>query len=133
MGMIPNLPPCARTNRSRFGYSSGGGAVCEGSVHELKAKGVTLRATEQPIDTSTAAGVYKGRKQSVDVEKVRGAEGGGHKAGGDRAGTGHQPSFGLSGAEGRPSPVAALISPLPQDPENDTKRNRVRLARDRLC
>jgi DNA invertase Pin-like site-specific DNA recombinase len=73
-------------------------------VHELKAKGVTLRATEQPIDTSTpagkafldmlgvfaefetairkerqmegiakakAAGVYKGRKQSVDVAKVR--------------------------------------------------------------
>ncbi len=25
-------------------------------VHELKAKGVTLRATEQPIDTSTSAG-----------------------------------------------------------------------------
>src|SRR5271154_3882823 len=25
-------------------------------VHELKAKGVTLKATEQPIDTSTAAG-----------------------------------------------------------------------------
>src|SRR5687768_744414 len=25
-------------------------------VHELKAKGVTLRATEQPIDTSTPAG-----------------------------------------------------------------------------
>jgi DNA invertase Pin-like site-specific DNA recombinase len=25
-------------------------------VHELRAKGVTLRATEQPIDTSTAAG-----------------------------------------------------------------------------
>jgi hypothetical protein len=25
-------------------------------VHELKAKGVTLRATEQPVDTSTAAG-----------------------------------------------------------------------------
>ena len=25
-------------------------------VHELKARGVTLRATEQPIDTSTAAG-----------------------------------------------------------------------------
>ena len=73
-------------------------------VHELKAKGVTLRATEQPIDTGTqagkvfldmlgvfaefdtairkerqmegiakakAAGVYKGRKISVDTEKVR--------------------------------------------------------------
>jgi DNA invertase Pin-like site-specific DNA recombinase len=73
-------------------------------VRELKAKGVTLRATEQPIDTSTPAGkafldmlgvfaefetairkerqmegiakakaadVYKGHKQSVDVEKVR--------------------------------------------------------------
>jgi len=25
-------------------------------VHELKAKGVSLKATEQPIDTSTAAG-----------------------------------------------------------------------------
>ena len=25
-------------------------------VHELKAKGVTLRATEQPVDTATAAG-----------------------------------------------------------------------------
>ena len=25
-------------------------------VHELKAKGVTLRATEQPVDTGTAAG-----------------------------------------------------------------------------
>jgi DNA invertase Pin-like site-specific DNA recombinase len=73
-------------------------------VHELKAKGVTLRATEQPIDTSTPAGkafldmlavfaefetairrerqlegiakakkagVYKGRKRSVDAAKVR--------------------------------------------------------------
>jgi DNA invertase Pin-like site-specific DNA recombinase len=73
-------------------------------VHELKACGVTLKATEQPIDTSTAAGkafldmlgvfaefetnlrkerqlegiakakaegVYKGRKPSIDVEKVR--------------------------------------------------------------
>jgi DNA invertase Pin-like site-specific DNA recombinase len=73
-------------------------------VHELKAKGVTLRATEQPIDTSTpagkafldmlgvfaefetairkerqmegiakakAAGVYKGRKPSVNVAAVR--------------------------------------------------------------
>jgi DNA invertase Pin-like site-specific DNA recombinase len=73
-------------------------------VHELKAKGVTLRATEQPIDTSTpagkafldmlgvfaefetairkerqmegiakakAAGIYKGRKPSVDVARVR--------------------------------------------------------------
>jgi DNA invertase Pin-like site-specific DNA recombinase len=73
-------------------------------VHELKAKGVTLRATEQPIDTSTPAGkafldmlgvfaefetairkerqlegiakakkagVYKGRKRSVDAAKVQ--------------------------------------------------------------
>jgi DNA invertase Pin-like site-specific DNA recombinase len=73
-------------------------------VHELKAKGATLRATEQPIDTSTpagkafldmlgvfaefetairkerqmegiakakAAGIYKGRKPSVDTAKVR--------------------------------------------------------------
>jgi DNA invertase Pin-like site-specific DNA recombinase len=73
-------------------------------VHELKQRGVTIRATEQPIDTSTAAGkafldmlgvfaefetnlrkerqlegiakakadgVYKGRKPSIDVEKVR--------------------------------------------------------------
>jgi DNA invertase Pin-like site-specific DNA recombinase len=73
-------------------------------VHELREKGVTLRATEQPIDTSTAAGkafldmlgvfaefetnlrrerqlegiakakvegVYKGRKPSIDIEKVR--------------------------------------------------------------
>lgn len=72
-------------------------------VRELKAKGVTLRATEQPIDTSTAAGkafldmlgvfaefetnlrrerqmegiakakaagVYKGRKRSVDSVRV---------------------------------------------------------------
>ncbi|MDI7864519.1 recombinase family protein [Rhizobiaceae bacterium n13] len=73
-------------------------------VRQLKAKGVSLRATEQPIDTSTAAGkafldmlgvfaefetnlrkerqlegiakakeagVYKGRKPSIDVEKVK--------------------------------------------------------------
>jgi DNA invertase Pin-like site-specific DNA recombinase len=73
-------------------------------VRELKAKGAHLKATEQPIDTSTAAGkafldmlgvfaefetnlrrerqmegiaaakkagVYKGRKPSVDVEGVR--------------------------------------------------------------
>jgi DNA invertase Pin-like site-specific DNA recombinase len=73
-------------------------------VHELKAKGVALRATEQPIDTSTPAGkafldmlavfaefetairkerqlegiakakhagVYKGRKRSIDAAKVR--------------------------------------------------------------
>lgn len=73
-------------------------------VHELKAKGVDLKATEQPVDTSTAAGkafldmlgvfaefetnlrkerqlegiakakaegVYKGRKPSIDVAKVR--------------------------------------------------------------
>ena len=74
-----------------------------GYVRALKAKGATLRATEQPIDTSTAgkcfldmlgvfaefetnirrerqqegiakakaAGVYKGRPASIDVEKVR--------------------------------------------------------------
>jgi DNA invertase Pin-like site-specific DNA recombinase len=73
-------------------------------VHELKTRGVTLKATEQPIDTSTAAGkafldmlgvfaefetnlrkerqlegiakakaegVYKGRKPSINVAKVR--------------------------------------------------------------
>ena len=73
-------------------------------VYELKNKGVTLSATEQPIDTRTSAGkafldmlgvfsefetnlrkerqmegitkakekgVYKGRKPSVDVEKVK--------------------------------------------------------------
>ncbi len=73
-------------------------------VHELDEKGVILRATEQPIDTSTSAGkcfldmlgvfaefetnlrkerqmegiarakengVYKGRKPSIDVERVR--------------------------------------------------------------
>ena len=73
-------------------------------VHELGAKGVTLRATEQPIDTSTPAGkafldmlgvfaefetairkerqlegiakakandIYKGRKPSIDVVRVR--------------------------------------------------------------
>lgn len=73
-------------------------------VHELKGRGVILRATEQPIDTSTAAGkcfldmlgvfaefetnlrrerqlegiakakaegVYKGRKPSIDVARVR--------------------------------------------------------------
>lgn len=73
-------------------------------VRAIKAKGATLRATEQPIDTSTAAGkcfldmlgvfaefetnlrrerqmegiakakaagVYKGRKPSIDVRKVR--------------------------------------------------------------
>jgi DNA invertase Pin-like site-specific DNA recombinase len=81
-------------------------------VHELKAKGVTLRATEQPIDTGTpagkafldmlgvfaefetairkerqmegiakakAAGVYKGRKQSVDVARVKEMRAGGTK------------------------------------------------------
>lgn len=73
-------------------------------VHELKQKGVALRATEQPVDTSTAAGkafldmlgvfaefetnlrrerqaegiaaakeagVYTGRKPSIDAEKVK--------------------------------------------------------------
>jgi DNA invertase Pin-like site-specific DNA recombinase len=73
-------------------------------IHELRAKGVTLRATQQPIDTSTPAGkafldmlgvfaefetairrerqmegiakakkagVFKGRKRSVDAAKVR--------------------------------------------------------------
>jgi DNA invertase Pin-like site-specific DNA recombinase len=73
-------------------------------VRELKAKGAALKATEQPIDTSTAAGkcfldmlgvfaefetnlrrerqmegiakakaegVYKGRKPSIDAEKVK--------------------------------------------------------------
>jgi DNA invertase Pin-like site-specific DNA recombinase len=73
-------------------------------VRVIKGKGATLRATEQPIDTSTAAGkcfldmlgvfaefetnlrrerqmagiakakaagVYKGRKPSIDVKKVR--------------------------------------------------------------
>jgi len=73
-------------------------------VHDLNEKGVTLRATEQPIDTTTSAGkcfldmlgvfaefetnlrkerqmegiakaklkgVYKGRKPSVDVDKVK--------------------------------------------------------------
>jgi len=76
----------------------------ESIVHELKAKGVHLRAIEQPVDTSTPAGkafqqmlgvfaefetalrrerqmegiakakeagVYKGRKPSVDVARVR--------------------------------------------------------------
>ncbi len=74
-------------------------------VHILKEKGVSLRATEQPVDTSPPAGkcfldmlgvfaefetnlrkerqmegiakakakgVYKGRKPSIDAEKVRG-------------------------------------------------------------
>lgn len=73
-------------------------------VREIKAKGAALKATEQPIDTSTAAGkafldmlgvfaefetnlrkerqlegiakakaagIYKGRKASIDVAKVR--------------------------------------------------------------
>ena len=73
-------------------------------VHELKDKGVALRATAQPIDTATAAGkafldmlgvfaefetnlrkerqaegiakakargAYKGRKASIDVERVK--------------------------------------------------------------
>jgi DNA invertase Pin-like site-specific DNA recombinase len=73
-------------------------------VHELKARGVTLQATEQPIDTSTAAGkafldmlgvfaefetnlrrerqlegvakakakgVYKGRRPTIDAQRVR--------------------------------------------------------------
>jgi DNA invertase Pin-like site-specific DNA recombinase len=54
-------------------------------VRALKAKGASLRATEQPIDTSTAAGkcqlegiakakaagVYKGRPASIDADQVR--------------------------------------------------------------
>lgn len=73
-------------------------------VYELRKKGVAIKATEQPIDTSTSAGkafldmlavfsefetnlrkerqmegiakakakgVYKGRKPSIDVERVR--------------------------------------------------------------
>ena len=76
----------------------------ENIVHTLNKKGVSLKATGQPIDTSTSAGtaflqmlsvfsqfettlrkerqmegitkakergVYKGRKRSIDVEKVR--------------------------------------------------------------
>jgi len=79
-------------------------------VHELKMKGVSLKATEQPIDTSSAAGkafldmlgvfaefetnlrrerqlegiakakaagVYQGRKPSIDVEKVKELHGSG--------------------------------------------------------
>jgi DNA invertase Pin-like site-specific DNA recombinase len=75
-----------------------------GIVRTLEAKGIALRATEQPVDTSTAAGraflqmlgvfaefetairrerqlegiakakiegVYKGRKPSIDVDRVR--------------------------------------------------------------
>lgn len=82
----------------------------EGIVKELKAKGVHLKALEQPVDTSTpagkaflqmlgvfaefetalrrerqmegiakakAAGVYKGRRPSVDVAKVRELHGAG--------------------------------------------------------
>lgn len=82
-------------------------------VRELRAKGVSLKATEQPIDTSTAAGkafldmlgvfaefeanlrrerqmegiarakaegVYKGRKASIDAEKVRQMRSKGHGA-----------------------------------------------------
>ena len=77
-------------------------------VHELKGKDVTLKATEQPIDTSTAAGkafldmlgvfaefetnlrkerqmeginkakdrgVYKGRKPTIDRDRVRALKG----------------------------------------------------------
>src|SRR5215468_2264062 len=73
-------------------------------IHDLKARGIALKATEQPIDTSTPAGkafldmlgvfaefetnlrkerqlegiakaklagIYKGRKPSIDVAKVR--------------------------------------------------------------
>ena len=44
-------------------------------MHELKAKGVALKATEQPVDTATAAakarGVYKGRKPTIDTAEVR--------------------------------------------------------------
>ena len=70
-------------------------------MHELKAKGVALRATEQPVDTGTAAGkafldmlgvfetnlrrerqleginaakargIYKGRKPSIDPAELR--------------------------------------------------------------
>ncbi|MGO4336024.1 recombinase family protein [Labrys sp. KB_33_2] len=79
-------------------------------VRTLKAKGVALKATEQPIDTSTAAGkafldmlgvfaefetnlrrerqmegiakakasgVYKGRKPSIDIARVRELQAGG--------------------------------------------------------
>ncbi len=79
-------------------------------VYDLREKGVVLRATEQPIDTSTSAGkcfldmlgvfgefetnlrrerqmegiakakergVYLGRRQSIDVEKVRELKDGG--------------------------------------------------------
>jgi DNA invertase Pin-like site-specific DNA recombinase len=48
-------------------------------VRAVKARGASLKATEQPIDTSTAAGkcfldmrgVYKGRKASIDPAKVK--------------------------------------------------------------
>ena len=79
-------------------------------VHELKEKGVSLKATEQPIDTASAAGkafldmlalfaefetnlrrerqlegiqqakakgVYKGRKPSIDIAKVKALRDGG--------------------------------------------------------
>jgi DNA invertase Pin-like site-specific DNA recombinase len=84
----------------------------ENIVHTLTEKGVSLKATEQPIDTSTSAGtaflqmlsvfsqfetnirrerqmegiqkakergVYKGRKATIDVEKVRELRDGGMK------------------------------------------------------
>jgi DNA invertase Pin-like site-specific DNA recombinase len=77
-------------------------------VHELKERGVHLRATEQPVDTTTAAGkafldmlgvfaefetnlrnerqsegiakakakgVYKGRKPSIDIDRVKALKG----------------------------------------------------------
>ncbi|MBS9431158.1 recombinase family protein [Photorhabdus hainanensis] len=43
-------------------------------VYALNQQGVTLRATEQPVDTQTAAakarGVYRGRKPSIDPAEV---------------------------------------------------------------
>ena len=100
-------------------------------VRELRERKVALVATEQPVDTSTAAGkafldmlgvfaefetnlrrerqmegiarakargIYKGRKPSVDVDRVRALHGQGCGAGGDRRAVGSEPEHGVAGA-----------------------------------
>ncbi len=101
-------------------------------VRQVKARGASLRATEQPIDTGTAAGkcfldmlgvfaefetnlrrerqlegiakakaagVYRGRKPSIEPAQVRELRAqGGARRHGDRQGARHRPGERLSGA-----------------------------------
>jgi hypothetical protein len=70
------LPPQGR--RADGDADRSPGAQHRGPARTVRAKGASLKATEQPIDTSTAAGKcrhagrVKGRPASIDAAQVRG-------------------------------------------------------------